>query len=101
MRDNRTEILRVRVTEAEAEKVLLAADSAGMSTSAYLRERCLGRTVTSTVDVRTLALLNKLGGMVAQLWKEGRGVEASAIERGLDGIRDAITRAQAQAGGRR
>lgn len=90
--------LRTKVSVEDFDAINRNAASAGLSVCAYLRECATRRQVTSTVDARTFALLNKIGGMVSQLWKEGRGVEASQIERGLDNLRASIERAQAGGG---
>lgn len=87
---NRSSILRVRVTEAEAEDITRHSEMADLSVSAYLRKRVLGHQVQSTCDMRMLALLNKLGGLTKKMHVSGQHQEAARIAAGLDGIRRAI-----------
>jgi len=88
------ERLYTRVSAEQKEQIQNSADTAGMTICEYLRERALSRHVKSTVDVRMLAELRRIGGMVKSLWKEGRTEEATAIREGLDGLRMAIQSAQ-------
>lgn len=63
----------VRVTLPELLSVKEQADISALSISEYVRRRVLGRQVKSKLDLRVLAELRKLGGLMKHLHNETRG----------------------------
>lgn len=67
MNDNRTEVIRARITVEEKKQIMELAKSNGVSISTYLRRSLLnGRLVTKT-DVQTVFELKKIGNNLNQL----------------------------------
>jgi hypothetical protein len=91
-------ILRVRMDEAEFEKIQANADTAGLKISSYIRACATHREVKSSVSIRLLAELRRIGGMTKKLWSEGRREEAETIRAGLTAIRKAVENAEASNG---
>lgn len=62
--DLHTAQFRVRMTEAE--KVVLAerADAAGLTLSRYVRDAAMGRRIVSRADLKAIAELRRLGGLL-------------------------------------
>ncbi len=71
--EQRSEVVRLRLTLAEAEHVRAQASAASQSVSEYLRRRAIGYTVPSPTTVRgdpaLLSELNRIGVNVNQLAK--------------------------------
>jgi len=88
-------VLRVRMDQEEYEKIQNHADTAGMKISSYVRACATHREIKSTISVRLLAELRRVGGMTKRMWSEGRQDEADAIRDGLIAIRKAIEEAGA------
>ena len=62
-----------RLTEQEYADVLEQADAVALSRSEYLRRRLFGRRVVPKTDLRVLAELRRLGGLLKHIHNETRG----------------------------
>ena len=63
-RINRINRLSVRVTDEEYQDLVEQADVSGLSLSEYVRRRVFGRRVVSKLDLKVLAELRRLGGLL-------------------------------------
>ena len=84
MAGGKIKVLHVRVTEDEYGQIAADADSARLSTSAYMRRRALGHAVTSSADAPMLRELRRQGGLLKHLITESDGLavtEAAAAYR--------------------
>jgi len=71
--EQRKAITTVRLTEAEREFLASEADVCGLSVSSLIRSRSLGKRVTSKADLRVLAELRRLGGLLKHIHNETKG----------------------------
>ena len=71
--EQRKAITTVRLTKAEREFLASEADVCGLSVSSLIRGRSLGKRVTSKADLRVLAELRRLGGLLKHLHNETKG----------------------------
>ena len=62
-RDKRDELIPVRVTKKEKERIVTDAEAAGLNTSDYMRARALGPESTPEVAAFTHNLVNSLDGL--------------------------------------
>lgn len=84
-----------KFTFEQAALVKANAKAARMRPATYIRACAIGQRLKparAVTDAAMLKLLKKLGGMAAQLWKEGRTDQAEELRQGLLGIREAIER---------
>jgi hypothetical protein len=65
--------ITVRFTEAEREFVASETDACGISMSSFIRQRTLGKRITPKTDLRVLAELRRLGGLLKHLHNETKG----------------------------
>jgi hypothetical protein len=63
----------VRLTEAEREHIASEADACGISVSSFIRQISLGKRVAAKTDLRVLAELRRLGGLMKHLHNETKG----------------------------
>ena len=68
MKENRTKVIRARLSEEEKEQVFRRA-KAGVTLSMYLRKSVLGERITSKADIQTVFELKKIGTNLNQLAK--------------------------------
>jgi hypothetical protein len=73
-RELRSEIIGVRFTAEERQFLNGEADICGVSISSLIRGRSLGRRVSAKADLRVLAELRRLGGLMKYLHNETKGV---------------------------
>jgi hypothetical protein len=73
----RKSLIGVRFTESEREFLAIEADMCGLSLSSLIRCRSLGKRVSSKTDLRVLAELRRLGGLLKHLHNETRGTYSS------------------------
>lgn len=71
--DQRLIKISVRFTEKEHGLLLEEADISGLSLSAYIRQRSMGRRVSSKADLRALAELRRIGGLLKHIHNETKG----------------------------
>lgn len=69
MKLNRTEIIHVRVSVDEKEKIANISKSLGVSISTYLRKSLLREHIISKTDVQTVFEIKKIGVNINQLAK--------------------------------
>ena len=69
MKLNRTEIIHVRVSVDEKEKIANISKSLGVSISTYLRKSLLREHIISKTDVQTVFEIKKIGVNINQLTK--------------------------------
>ena len=78
--------INIRVTEFELKELKEDAEEAGLSLSEYGRRRLLGLRVDSKLDVRIVAELRKLGGLIKHLHDESHGMYSSESAEALRAI---------------
>jgi hypothetical protein len=69
----RKSITGVRLTGAEREFLASEADVCGLSVSSFIRKRSLGRRIVPKADLRVLAELRRLGGLLKHIHNETNG----------------------------
>jgi hypothetical protein len=69
--------ITVRFTESEREFLASEADVCGLSLSSFVRNRSLGKRVSAKADLRVLAALRRLGGLLKHLHNETKGAYSS------------------------
>ena len=79
-----------RLTTKEKEEVFVQAGLAGISASAYLRSRVLGRPVIADTDMNTLRELRRQGGLVKLLHTESGGAYSAETAAALRDLQLAI-----------
>lgn len=89
MRQNKTSLLKIRVTEEDLNFIRQQAESAGLPASTYVRGLVMGHTMRSGSDAAMLdelrvlgGQLGSIGGLCKQLWKAG--VDPVATKAALD-----------------
>ena len=60
MKENRTKVIRARLSEEEKEQVFRRAKAEGVTLSMYLRKSVLGERITSKADIQTVFELKKI-----------------------------------------
>lgn len=91
-------VLRVRMDQEEYERIQANAETAGLKISSFVRRCATHREIKSTISIRLLAELRRIGGMTKKMWSEGRKDEANEIRDGLAAIRKAVEDAEATHG---
>jgi hypothetical protein len=84
----------IRFTEADRNALSEQADAGGVTLSSFIRKAALGRRIASKTDLRVLAELRRLGGLLKHIHNETRGAystltsdclrEIAAYTRGLN-----------------
>jgi Flp pilus assembly CpaE family ATPase len=70
MKENRTKVIRARLSEEEKEQVFRRAKAEGVTLSMYLRKSVLGERITSKADIQTVfEPTEKIGTNLNQLAK--------------------------------
>jgi hypothetical protein len=72
-REPKSEVIGVRFTREERQFVIGEADICGVSLSSLIRGRSLGKRVAAKSDLRVLAELRRLGGLLKHLHNETKG----------------------------
>jgi hypothetical protein len=67
----------VRFTEAEHGYISSEADACGIAISPFIRQRALGKRITPKTDLRVLAELRRLGGLLKHVHNETKGAYSS------------------------
>ncbi len=70
---NRIKVINARLTQKEYEALSADVDCAALSLSEYIRRRIFGRRISSKSDLRVLAELRRLGGLLKRVHIESRG----------------------------
>jgi hypothetical protein len=72
-RELRNSVTGVRLTMEERRQIASEADACGLSVSSFMRKKCLGGRTTPKTDLRVLAELRRLGGLLKHLHNETKG----------------------------
>ncbi len=89
-----TETMRVRLTPTERAELVVAAETAALTVSEYIRRRSLGRRVVAPralTDAQTLNELRRLGGLIKHLATIGHGAPDD-LRAALAELREAAAR---------
>lgn len=73
-------VIRVRVSEADRERLAEAAAVAGMRLGSYARHKLMGAHVSAKIDVQILNELRRQGGLAKKLAAEGQDTSAVLAE---------------------
>ena len=71
--DKRAIKISLRTTEKEHKQLTDEADLCGLSVSSFLRQRALGKRVSAKTDLRVLAELRRIGGLLKHIHNETKG----------------------------
>lgn len=82
----------VRFRSGEMEELTEQAGVCGLSVSEFVRRRSLGRRVVPTVDLRMIAELRRIGGLMKHYFNETGGLHGDKTAEILDELRCAIVR---------
>jgi hypothetical protein len=63
----------VRLSEEERKRIWEQAEASALSVSEFIRRRTLGKQIVSRADLRALAELRRLGGLLKHVHLETRG----------------------------
>jgi hypothetical protein len=85
-------MVNVRLTSKEKEKLVLDAQCAGLSVSALIRARYLGRPIIPDTDRATIRELRRLGGLLKQIQSQSRCGCSGDTAAALHAVSAAITR---------
>lgn len=69
MKENRTEVIKVRLTKEEKERLAKRVKLEGISLSTYVRKSILGENIVSKTDIQVVFELKKIGVNINQLAK--------------------------------
>ena len=84
--EQRQKRIYARLTEEEYSNLKAQADVAAISLSEYVRRRIFERQVASKLDLRTLAELRRLGGLVKHVFSEGGGAYSELTRDALQAL---------------
>lgn len=90
MKENRTIILRARLSKSEKELIDKRAKALGISLSAFLRKSLLGEQIVSKTDVQTVFELKKIGVNINQLARHLNTLPVEEIRNSLFSINNYI-----------
>ncbi len=82
MNDNRTEVIRARLSVDEKKRIMDFAKAEGVSLSTYMRRSLLREKMVSKTDIQTVFELKKIGNNLNQLAKHVNTlpIESNIIE---------------------
>jgi hypothetical protein len=69
----RSSVIGIRFTSDERKFIASESDACGISPSSFIRKRSLGRRVIPKSDLRVIAELRRLGGLLKHLHNETKG----------------------------
>jgi hypothetical protein len=73
----RNSIIGVRFTTEERDFITSESDVCGLSVSSFIRHRTCGKRITPKTDLRVLAELRRLGGLLKHTHNETKGAYSS------------------------
>ena len=91
-----SEVLRMRLTPEEKQRIRDDAQLAGLTMSEFARRRMLGRTVLASVDMNLVRELRRLGGLLKHAHNESKGAYSSTTAAMLKQIGEFITQVVAR-----
>lgn len=81
MKENRTAIVKLRLTEAEKKSAVKRAKDEGSTLSSYIRKSITGEKIVSKADIQIAFELKKIGNNLNQLAKHVNTLPADEIIR--------------------
>jgi hypothetical protein len=69
----RSSVIGIRLTSDERKFIASESDACGLTPSSFMRKRSLGKRVAPKTDLRVLAELRRLGGLMKHLHNETKG----------------------------
>lgn len=78
--------ITIRLTEAERDFLVSEADVCSLSVSSFIRRRSLGKRIVPRTELRVLAELRRLGGLLKHLHNETRGTYSALTANCLNEI---------------
>ena len=69
----RSSVIGIRLTSDERKFIAYESDICGLTPSSFIREKSLGKRVAAKTDLRVLAELRRLGGLMKHLHNETKG----------------------------
>jgi hypothetical protein len=69
----RSSIIGIRFTSDERKFIASESDACGITSSSLIRQRSLGKQVAAKTDLRVLAELRRMGGLMKHLHNETKG----------------------------
>lgn len=81
--EKRTIKISLRVTEEEHKLIAEEADLCAISLSSFLRQRSLGKRVSAKTDLRVLAELRRIGGLLKHIHNETKGAYSAKTAEGI------------------
>jgi predicted DNA binding CopG/RHH family protein len=78
--------ITLRLSDEDHTEIKAAAEAAGLTVSEYVRKRIAGHTVTAKpqlpplIEAEAVRHLAAIGGLLKQLWKEGRGADKATYQ---------------------
>ena len=87
---NRLKVINARLTEEEYEALSAEVDCAALSLSEYIRRRIFGKRKASKSDLRVLAELRRLGGLLKLVHNESRGAYRQETEAVINAIKSYV-----------
>ena len=90
--DNKTDVIHIRVTRAEHERIKAHAGNVDKTVSSYGRARLLNFQLQARVDRHAINELRRLGGLLKHLYKESGGANREESQNTLMAIAHAVAR---------
>ena len=84
---NRLKVINARLTQEEYEALSADVDCAALSLSEYIRRRIFGKRISSKSDLRVLAELRRLGGLLKRVHIESLGAYRRETEAAINAIK--------------
>jgi hypothetical protein len=69
----RSSVIGIRFTSDERKFITSESDACGITSSSFIRKRSLGKRIAAKTDLRVLAELRRLGGLLKHLHNETKG----------------------------
>jgi hypothetical protein len=69
----RSFVIGIRLTSDERKFIASESDACGLTPSSFIRKKSLGKRVSAKTDLRVLAELRRLGGLLKHLHNETKG----------------------------
>ena len=91
----RASVIGIRLTSDERKFIASESDACGITPSSFIRKRSLGKRVAAQSDLRVLAELRRLGGLLKHLHNETRGAYSALTAKCLKEINEYIRRLNA------
>jgi hypothetical protein len=100
-RELRSSVIGIRLTSDERKFIASESDICGLTPSSFIRKRSLGKQVAPKTDLRVLAELRRLGGLMKHLHNETKGAYSALTSDCLREIAAYIRKLSAEIEGKR